>query len=245
MNPETPAEQNQLYNSIEGLHDGEQKLCEIRKHPFGIIMLYLQVGIGVLAAFGLMYFLLPQFFGPDNRDQLNGILLAVTLIGGTITLVILFLASIVYHQSYLIMTNKNVTQVLQQGLFKRQVSELSMANVEDVTAHQRGIFQTLFNFGEMVIETAGEQNNFVFENCPRPNYYGKVLLDARQRYVEADPVRASLQNNRLNLPPSPQMMAQMPPAQPVPLAPQAPPPPVAPQPSPPPPPEDQSPQTQA
>lgn len=210
MNLPAANERRDLNNSIEGMTDGEQKLAEIRKHPFGIIILYVEVGVAVAILLGLMYFLVPQFFSGDNSSQANGILALAGLVTIGVALVVLFIASIVYHQSYLIMTDKNVTQVLQKSLFKRQVSELSMANVEDVTAHQNGVFATIFNFGQLVVETAGEQNNFIFDYCPRPNYYGKILLDARQRFIDGDVAAANRANNRLNLPPAQPLTNQQP-----------------------------------
>lgn len=203
---------NSLQNSIEGIQDGEQKVCEIRKHPFGIILLYIEVVLGLAAGLGLLYFLLPQFITDGNRHQLNNLLLLAVAGSVAVTLIILLLAGVIYNQSYLIVTDRNVTQVLQKGLFNRQVSELSMANIEDVTAAQKGIFATLFNYGKLVIETAGEQNNFIFTYCPRPNYYGKILLDARQRYIQGDPLRAKTENDRLNVPPPSLPPPQMPPA---------------------------------
>jgi uncharacterized membrane protein YdbT with pleckstrin-like domain len=73
--------------------------------------------------------------------------------------------------------------MLQYGLFSRKVSQLNMVNVEDVTAVQNGIFQTMFGFGSLNIETAGEQVNFHFTYCPRPGYYAKVILDAREQIL--------------------------------------------------------------
>ena len=58
-----------------------------------------------------------------------------------------------------------------------------MANIEDVTASQTGILPTIFNYGTLHIETAGEQNNFIFLYCPNPNAYAKALLDARLNFI--------------------------------------------------------------
>ena len=57
-----------------------------------------------------------------------------------------------------------------------------MENVEDVTSEQGGIFPTIFNYGVLKVETAGEQNNFIFKYCPNPNAYAKALQDARAAY---------------------------------------------------------------
>ena len=39
---------------------------------------------------------------------------------------------------------ENVIQILQQGLFDRKISQISLANVEDVSSQQRGFLPTLF-----------------------------------------------------------------------------------------------------
>jgi hypothetical protein len=68
-------------------------------------------------------------------------------------------------------------------LFIRKVSRLSMANVEDVTAEQRGILATIFNYGTLTIQTAGTMENFIFTYCPRPNDFAHRVLEARQAYA--------------------------------------------------------------
>jgi hypothetical protein len=38
---------------------------------------------------------------------------------------------------------------------------------------------TIFGFGTLNIETAGELPNFVFTYCPNPNLIAKELIDAK------------------------------------------------------------------
>jgi hypothetical protein len=65
----------------------------------------------------------------------------------------------------------------------RKVSQLSLANVEDVTSEQRGIFSNMFNYGVLNIETAGEQANFNFGYCPNPHRIAKIILDAKDDFL--------------------------------------------------------------
>lgn len=58
-----------------------------------------------------------------------------------------------------------------------------MADVEDVTANQSGFFPSVFGYGDLKVETAGEAEPFTFTFCPKPNFYGKVVLDARQAFL--------------------------------------------------------------
>jgi hypothetical protein len=42
---------------------------------------------------------------------------------------------------------------------------------------------TILGYGNLSIETAGEQSNFNFTYCPRPGYYAKVILNAREKIL--------------------------------------------------------------
>ncbi|MDQ5972540.1 MAG: hypothetical protein QG553_699 [Patescibacteria group bacterium] len=189
MNPEAPLPPDTVENSIEGISEGETLLYEVRRHTFGLIVVYGQVGIGFLAGSFMLMFLAPIMFPNEQLSQLRLFLSVVIGLIAIAVWMVLMLYTYIYRQSKLIISNKNLTQVLQHGLFNRKVSELSLANVEDVTAKQRGILASIFGFGNLIVETAGEQANFDFKYCPRPNFYGKVVLDARQKYLDSDPTR--------------------------------------------------------
>jgi uncharacterized membrane protein YdbT with pleckstrin-like domain len=162
----------------------ENKICEIHRHPFGLFSMYLLSAVGVGAALVLAAFLLPEMLTLD-ADQTALILMVLVIVGGVVFMGLL-LATYVYRQSRLIVTDKNITQIIQASLFNRKISQLSMANVEDVTAEQNGFFAHMFNFGTLNIETAGEQENFHFIYCPNPNSIAKDVLEAREKFI-ADP----------------------------------------------------------
>lgn len=159
--------------------DDEVLLGTIHKHSFGLLLVILQAILGVLLSLGLALFLLPSVLGDGAYNAVVGFSVLIILFA----FVIVLASAVIYRQSSIIITDKNITQVLQEGLFGRKVSQLTMANVEDVTAVQHGIFPTMLDFGELKIETAGEQANFIFGFCPRPGYYAKIILEAREKFM--------------------------------------------------------------
>jgi uncharacterized membrane protein YdbT with pleckstrin-like domain len=78
-----------------------------------------------------------------------------------------------------------LVQIIQKSLFIRKISRLSFSNVEDVTAEQRGILASIFNYGTLLIQTAGTEDNFEFKYCPTPNKYADEIIEARQRYARS------------------------------------------------------------
>ncbi len=171
---------------VESLTAGETLIADVRRHPFGLFVLYFQITVALGLSLGIILFLLPGLSDTLGIDSvaLNSIAAFFALIVISLGLIFTVLATRIYRSNQLIVSDKNVTQVLQIGLFNRKVSELSMGNVEDVTAQQSGIFPTLFHYGILRIETAGEQNNFTFIYCPNPNAYAKAILDARLQFLE-------------------------------------------------------------
>lgn len=167
-----------LTHSMERVDDDEKKLAEIHKHPLGIIFLYVQATVGLVVAVGLAYFLLPVVVTDTDEAFFYGNLFAGVSV--VLAFVVMLIATFIFRQNRLILTDRNLTQILQYGLFNRKVSQLNMSNVEDVTAIQSGILSTVFNYGTLKIETAGEQMNFIFTYCPNPGYYAKIILDARE-----------------------------------------------------------------
>lgn len=169
---------------VEHIMPDEVKVADVRRHPIGLFIIYLQVLVGFGIAFLIILLLLPGFMSTLGADKATSASLISVLVlsAAVFAFIFLILATKIYTGNQLIITDSNVTQILQKGLFNRTVSELSMHNVEDVTALQRGILQTIFNYGTLTIETAGEQNNFIFVYCPNPNAYAKAVLDSRQMY---------------------------------------------------------------
>ncbi|HSX27282.1 MAG TPA: PH domain-containing protein [Patescibacteria group bacterium] len=198
MEPDSPISEPDISPNEVATGTLDREIARIHRHPFGIVIIYIEAIIGLVGAIGLLYFLLPQFIAQDTNKSSMVLAIFSTLTIG-ITTVLLLIAAFIYRLSILVITDEHLTQVVQKGLFRRKVSQLSMANVEDVTSQKEGIFPTLLNFGTLKIETAGEQNNFDFTYCPNPDYYANMVLAARERYIQSDPTRANRANYRLHM----------------------------------------------
>ena len=180
--PSVPAAEQAKYAEL--LTEGEEMLTIVHRHPIGLIGLYLGAFVGIVAVVTLFVLLTPDLLDSldkqGNRALLGGILFALTIL-----VLFLFVSTYVYRQGRLLITNRSLVEINQVSLFIRKVSRLSMSNVEDVNADQRGILATVFNYGTLTIQTAGEMENFVFKYCPSPNKYSDIILEARQAYADS------------------------------------------------------------
>ena len=166
------------------LQPGERVVCELRRHPIGIILVYLGAlfAIGVLTA--LAFTVLPSML-PQTVDS-SGLAQVYLGAGLLLTLIVLVLgvATSIYWQNQWVITTDSITQITQSGLFSRQVSQLSMDNLEDVTVDQHGLLPHLLNYGILKVESAGERSKFMFTYCPTPNKYARDILEVHEQFLE-------------------------------------------------------------
>ncbi len=191
MPPSQPPAEDQQTSAtpqrLEQIDIDEKEVAIIRRHPFGLVVLYFQMVFGLAAAGALAYFLIPDIAGSDNATRIRAMVWVGIFVVAVVLVVVLLIITTLYQVSRLIVTTKTITQVLQDGLFNRKVSQLSIADIEDVTADKKGFFQTIFNYGILNIETAGEQVNFHFTYCPNPNFYARQILEASEHFKDNNP----------------------------------------------------------
>lgn len=170
--------------------DQESLVCEIRKHPIGLFFIYF-VGFAIAATLSFIF----GFIGfsdvvldvlEEAGVQLSGLSSAVVAIGGMLIILVLaamMIQSVLYTSNVIFVTNEKIAQILYISLFNRKISQLSIGDVQDVTVTQKGVLAHLFNYGTLVIETAGEQQNYTFTYIPKPYYYSKLIVAAHERSV--------------------------------------------------------------
>jgi hypothetical protein len=165
------------------LEPGEQILTVVHRSVIGLIGIYLVAFLAVAALTTLAAVISPSTFNTSSAT-ISGPLSAIIILSAVLLVLILFTATYIYRQSRLLITDRSLVQIMQRTLFNRKVSRLSMSNVEDVSEEQRGIISSIFNYGTLIVQTAGEMENFIFTLCPNPAALADRIIEARQAYAE-------------------------------------------------------------
>ncbi len=76
-----------------------------------------------------------------------------------------------------IITSKKLVDMDFVGLLYKNISETPLTNVEDVTSNISGTFGTIFNIGDVRIQTAAEQKEFDFELVNQPSRIRDIISD--------------------------------------------------------------------
>lgn len=181
MNPQTqPLNTNNPLNATQA---GERQIFDIKRHPIGLITMYASAAFTLFILTVIIFVFAPALL-PNNKDLIMKFGSIVLLIFTVLVLGFVWVSHIVYWGNRWILTSDSLTQVSQFGLFDRQSSQLSLANLEDVTAKTNGILAKMFNFGILKVETAGEHSKFTFLYCPSPEKYAQQILMAREQFEQ-------------------------------------------------------------
>lgn len=189
MRPEQLSTSGQKFFKMIEFDNDEKLLGEIKKHPFGFFVIVITGGLitlALLVALVVMPFAIksdPIGTGIDVAS-IRAILMLVGLLLISLTIVMTIIAAYLYVGNIIIITNEKITQHLYLTIFNRKISQLSVGNVEDVTVTQVGIFARVFNYGTLVIETAGEQQNYTFTYTPHPYESAKLIVGAHEQSIK-------------------------------------------------------------
>ncbi len=161
---------------------GEKMVFFIRRHIIvflGQVLLVAVMGLVPVAGYFLVAAMWPLLLtGPVSRP-----ILALITSAYYLNLWLFFLSLFVdYYLDAWIVTDDRVINIEQRGLFSRTVSEVDLANIQDVTSEVKGFLPYVFNYGEVYIQTAAETERFQFEQVPKPHDIRMRLLGL----IEAD-----------------------------------------------------------
>lgn len=72
-----------------------------------------------------------------------------------------------YYNIYIVTTERIIDIDFIQLMYKK-FSEAKLDRIEDVTYTSSGFAAAVFNYGDVMIQTAGEAREFLFESIPKP-----------------------------------------------------------------------------
>lgn len=161
--------------------EGEEIILKVRKHWF------------VFAAEGIIMFLVMMIplityaFLPDL-----GAYFPLFMFFASLWLLFSWLALfMMWTHNYLdmlVITNKRIVDIEQRTLFSRHTATLHFEQMEDMTVETRGVLATMFGFGDLYIQTAGESREISIKAIPHPEEVRKIISSLYQHAVDNTPI---------------------------------------------------------
>ncbi len=151
----------------------EEVLLLIRRHPI--------TNLPWILTFVLMIFALPaarhfQWLAPlPSNFQM-----VVAFAWLALALAIFWGGFLSWFFNVNIVSSKRVVDIDFYNLIYREVTDAEVEKIQDVTHKMGGIFGIIFNFGDVMIQTAGTKPEIEFLKVPRPAQIAAVLRQIRE-----------------------------------------------------------------
>lgn len=150
---------------FDGQRPGEEILFVFRRH-----IIAMRKGFyGLLVPFAISS--IPPLIWQDKLE------LFLLPIGGLVLgLLIFFYHFIIWYFTVYIVTNERIRQVTQRGIFGKDIVELRLSKIQNISYNIPGFFGEIFKFGTIVIQTF--VGDLVINNVEHPDEIYNKLQDA-------------------------------------------------------------------
>lgn len=155
----------------------EKTLHVVRRHFITFAPALFLLGCLIFLPVGLYWIFVRNFSGWLSSPIGQPLLI---LFAGTYYLFIFlffFAYFIDFYLDMMIITNDRLIDVEQKGLFARSIAEVDLYQIQDASSEVQGIFSSMFNYGNLQIQTAGALPKFVVHNVPDPHHLRQLVLE--------------------------------------------------------------------
>lgn len=171
---------------VPGSIDEDKIVLFVRRHWvsfLGQFLLSFFMLIVPAVLFAAVYFTHPNFYQGIVRNFLVLGLSVYYLIAITVA----FIAWISFYYDIYIICQDTIIDVVQEGFWGRKVSQLTLLRVQDVSSNTQGFLPTIFGYGDVLVETAGEQSqNFLLKAISSPQEVAAKIMGLHNAIVEKE-----------------------------------------------------------
>ncbi|MFB6182002.1 MAG: PH domain-containing protein [Candidatus Magasanikbacteria bacterium] len=91
-------------------------------------------------------------------------------------LLFLYTKFVEFYLDVWIVTDQKIVDIVQAHLFSRNISELDLDRIQDVTTQVSGILPTIFDYGNVSVQTASQNAKIDFLSVHNPNEVRKEII---------------------------------------------------------------------
>ena len=91
--------------------------------------------------------------------------------------VIAFEGFLNWYFNVYIVTSKNIIDVDFHSILFKNIDMAPLRNIEDTSSSMAGLLNSIFNYGNVVVQTAGSSENIEFSSVPKPHQVADFILD--------------------------------------------------------------------
>lgn len=112
------------------------------------------------------------------------IVIGIILLWNMLLLAFILEKFLFWYFNVYIVTNLHLVDINFHNLLNRDVTEVRLKDIESVSWKMRGVVGSIFDFGDVVVETAAKQQSIQFIAVPNPDYVADKINDLRPHETE-------------------------------------------------------------
>uniref|UniRef100_A0A7C4M2U5 PH domain-containing protein n=1 Tax=candidate division CPR3 bacterium TaxID=2268181 RepID=A0A7C4M2U5_UNCC3 len=147
----------------------DEKIIKISNRHF---FTFFRDAIGSIFIFFASLAMMLMFFYVPYVLIASFIFFVFSIIGG-------FYSYFTWERDKYIITDQRIIDIDQITLFTKSQKEATFDRIQDVTSEIRGFWGSVFNYGNVIIQTAGE-NSLTLNDIANPEQIQKIIFDLAQ-----------------------------------------------------------------
>lgn len=160
--------------NFEIKEDGEEIVLMLRQHivinlKWIIVTLLLLIGLPIVISLGVL------------SSLPAGYAAVITLIWYLVTATYAIEGFLGWYFNVFFITTKRIIDVDFFNLIDKRVSDAEIEKIQDVSYTTKGVLGTALNYGDVMIQTAAETQEFDFNSVPSPDKVVKILNELRDK----------------------------------------------------------------
>lgn len=169
------------------LSKDEGVVVEVERSFFGVFGIYLiTIAITVACLVAAYYVQRPDVISNNGMSVASSTYISLmAAILGLLSLIFGYIASTIYWENRMFITNEAVHQIVRRGFFDKSDQRISLNRVESAKAAQKTMLQRLFNYGTLIFATEGEDVDYVITYVKSPSKYPTIFYDTQQEFSKA------------------------------------------------------------
>ena len=152
----------------------EQILLILRRHPITQLLWILMAAVLTILPIIFFPFLTDVFVDLDIPGSYQLVLVLFWYLAAFAFILTNF---ILWYFNVNIVTDRRVLDIDFPSLLIQEVSGTHIEQIEDVTYNQIGVFSSIFNYGDVFVQTAGPDSNIEFLQVPHPKNVARIILE--------------------------------------------------------------------
>lgn len=164
--------------AFENQEEEEEIVLLLRKHWVTNVPWILLFLVMIIAPF----FLLPMLAQARILAGIPGKFVFISIIFWYLfSFAVAFEKFLIWYYSVFLVTNERAVDIDFYSLLYKEIAEARLAKIQEVSYKVGGVARALFDYGDVLVQTAGAEPNVEFEAVPKPTEVVKIITEMMEK----------------------------------------------------------------